>query len=84
MEKEKKEDLEMFLEKKENELLEFERMLNGREREFQLQQELIECLEKRNRELEEEVARAKQRRNSTTTRTNNDDDNNNNNNNNNR
>ena len=73
MEKEKKEDLEMFLEKKENELLEFERVLNGREREFQLQQELIECLEKRNRELEEELARAKQRRNSTTTRTNNDD-----------
>jgi len=76
MEKEKKEDVDLFLKKKENELLEFERMLNGREREFQLQQELIECLEKRNRELEEELARAKQRRNSTTTtttRTNNDD-----------
>ena len=36
------------------ELLEFERMLHAREREFRLQQELIECLETRNRELEEE------------------------------
>ena len=36
------------------ELLEFERMLHTREREFRLQQELIECLETRNRELEEE------------------------------
>jgi len=53
-EEERREQLRRRLETKEMELLEFERMLHAREREFRLQQELIECLETRNRELEEE------------------------------
>ena len=53
-EEEQQEQLRRRLETKEMELLEFERMLHTREREFRLQQELIECLETRNRELEEE------------------------------
>ncbi|CAL6404255.1 unnamed protein product [Bathycoccus prasinos] len=53
-EEEQQEQLRRRLENKEMELLEFERMLQTREREFRLQQELIECLETRNRELEEE------------------------------
>ena len=53
-EEEQQEQLRRRLENKELELLEFERMLQTREREFRLQQELIECLETRNRELEEE------------------------------
>ena len=53
-EEERQEQLRRRLETKEMELLEFERMLHTREREFRLQQELIECLETRNRELEEE------------------------------
>ena len=53
-EEEEQQQLRRRLENKEMELLEFERMLQTREREFRLQQELIECLETRNRELEEE------------------------------